>query len=215
MKNYQKDIELLKSKLINIPKYWDGKESILELKEANYNWRQMEWWGFYFEHKARQLLEGSFQMPGEKINNIVFDIKGNINWDLKASAVKTHNQRIILNDCEAMDISIANNKYHGEIIALCDVEYNDNDRTFQTWHNEFKGGLSKYELDRQERNANSRYRKTKIELIKIIFLVIDVKSISYLNLFSQGRNSNGLPRNQKYMLDIDSIQDFSNEELIF
>ena len=38
------------SKLIDIPKYWDGRESILEMKESGYpQWKQMEWIGFYFQ----------------------------------------------------------------------------------------------------------------------------------------------------------------------
>lgn len=42
MKKYLKDIKMLKSKLKELPTKWDGKKSILELKKANYNWRQME-----------------------------------------------------------------------------------------------------------------------------------------------------------------------------
>ena len=37
--------EVLKTK---IPNMWDGRKSILELKEANFNWRPMEWVGWFF-----------------------------------------------------------------------------------------------------------------------------------------------------------------------
>ncbi len=60
MKKYQKDIEIIRNELVNIPKLWDGKECILELKQANYNWKQMEWWAFYFEYKAFELLKIPF-----------------------------------------------------------------------------------------------------------------------------------------------------------
>ena len=48
---YLKDIELLKRDLSRLPKFWDGKSCVLELKDADYQWKQMEWWAFYFEYK--------------------------------------------------------------------------------------------------------------------------------------------------------------------
>ncbi len=35
---------------------WNGKQCITESKEADYNWRQMEWIGWYFEYKSRRVL---------------------------------------------------------------------------------------------------------------------------------------------------------------
>lgn len=49
IKKIKEDIEIIKRKLIDLPRNWDGKQCVLELKEANYNWKQMEWWAFYFE----------------------------------------------------------------------------------------------------------------------------------------------------------------------
>jgi hypothetical protein len=143
---YEKDINVLKADLIYLPKYWDGRSSILELKEANYNWRQMEWWAFYFEYKAKELLAKYFSFPGDRYGNVSFDMKGAINWDLKAKAIKSDDHKVILNDRSAMEQSIAKTGYHGEIIALCDVEYNDIDRTFQKWHSKLKGGKSRSRL---------------------------------------------------------------------
>ncbi|GIV29162.1 MAG: hypothetical protein KatS3mg028_0228 [Bacteroidia bacterium] len=206
---YLKDICLLKKHLAHLPTHWDGKSCVLELKEADYNWRQMEWWAFYFEYKCMQMLKNIFEIPGEKYNNVVFDLKGKINWDFKASAIKTDNHKIILNDCSAMIDSIKEHQYHGEIIALCDVEYNDINRSFQKWHTELKGGKSKYENEREKRTAVSRYGKTKCELVEIIFVVLDEKSISDLSIMKQGRNSNGKPRPEKFMLDLEELDNFT------
>lgn len=202
--NCEKDIEIFK-KLEKLPVSWDGKTSVLELKEADYNWKQMEWWAFYFEYKVKNLLKNDVQIPGDKFGNVTFDIKGQINWDLKASAIKTDSHKIILNDKEAMDASVKQDGFHGEIICLCDVEYNDIDRTFQKWHSELKGGLSKYEIERQKRTYVSRYRKTKIELCEILFLVLTKEDLKNLPIMKQGRNSNGSPRKVKYMLDLENI----------
>ncbi|MDR3111026.1 MAG: hypothetical protein LBU65_15255 [Planctomycetaceae bacterium] len=39
---FTNDVEILRANLPMVPKTWDGKRCILELKEADYNWRQME-----------------------------------------------------------------------------------------------------------------------------------------------------------------------------
>jgi len=210
METYKKDIKTLKTSLISLPKFWDGKTCVLELKEADYNWRQMEWWAFYFEYKVQNLLVDKFSFPGDRYDNVSFDLKGAINWDLKASAIKSDNQKIILNDKSAMEQSIEKLGYHGEIIALCDVEYNDVDRSFQQWHTELKGGKSDYELARESRTSVSRYRKTKAELTEIVLLIFKAGDLDLLATMKQGINSNGKPRPEKYMLDLETIENYEN-----
>lgn len=212
------DVQSLKKFLSKLPTKWVGKKSVLELKEANFNWRQMEWWGFYFEYLCYQRLGGTFTIPGDrygKAKTACFDIKGSINWDLKAKAIKSDDHRSILNDTEAMNLSVKKYGAHGLVIALCDVEYNDVNRSFQKWHQELKGGKSKYEINREQRTSVSRYRKTKAELQEILFLVVTSKNISSLGIHHQGRNSNGKPRPPKYMLDYDLLEKFLVDKLIF
>lgn len=114
-----------------------------------------------------------------------------------------------------MKASIARHGFHGEIIALCDVEYNDINRSFQKWHSELKGGLSKYEKERKERTSVSRYRKTKAELTEILFVIFTSNDLSKLSIMKQGRNSNGKPRPEKYMLDLETIDQFYFEKYEF
>ena len=215
MGDYLKDIENIKDLLMQIPTTWDGKKCILELKEADYNWRQMEWWAFYFEYKARQLLKKCFTVPGDRFGNVTFDLKGSINWDFKSSAIKTNNHTVILNDKEAMDYSVKKDSYHGEIIALCDVEYNDADRTFQKWHTELKGGKSEYEEERERRTSVSRYRKTKAEVTEILLMILNANDLKDLPLMHQGRNSDGSPRKVKYMLNLENIENIEHYQIKF
>jgi len=207
---YQKDIKILQTELLKLPKFWDGKLCVLELKEADYNWRQMEWWAFYFEWKAKSILNDKFQFSGDRFDNVTFDLKGAINWDLKAKAIKSDDHKVILNDRLAMEQSIDSHDFHGEIIALCDVEYNDHDRSFQKWHTELKGGKSAYEIERENRTSISRYRKTKAELTEIVLLILKKNDLEKLSIMKQGRNSNGKPRPEKYMLDLETISEFEN-----
>ncbi len=209
------DIRLAKKQLKTLPKTCEGKKCVLELKEANYNWRQMEWWAFYFEYLCRSRLNGIFEIPGEKFGTVTFDAKRKVNWDFKAKAIKSDDHRAILNDKSAMIQSIKAHGMHGIIIAMCDVEYNDVDRTFQKWHAELKGGLSKYEKERISRTSLSRYRKTKAELQEILFLCVNAENIKELDTMRQGRNSNGKPRPEKFMLDFEKIESFLQDKLTF
>lgn len=201
--NATSDIKVAKQCLAGIPTDWDGKDTVLFLKSVDYNWRQMEWWGFYFEWICRDRLKSHFQVPGERIMRTIFDAKREINWDFKAKAIKSDDHRCILNDKCAMDASLARHGNHGVIIGMFDVEYNDEDRSFQKWHAKLKGGISSYEIERKRRTAISRYRKTRVKLDEIIYVVIDSRKAALLGVYQQGRNSNGRPRPPKYMFDFD------------
>ncbi len=207
-KKYLEDIELISEKLKSLPRIWDGKTAILEMKEENFNWKQMEWWGFYFELLVKKSLNNNFQFPGDKFDKVKFDMKRSINWDLKSHGIKTLSHSIILNDEEAVRKSIELNKYHGLLIAICDIEYNDKDRSFQKWHTELKGGKSLYEQKREERTTFSRYRKTKAELLELVMIVLNQKNLSKLDVFQQGRNANGKPRRPKLMLNLEVSDKF-------
>lgn len=213
--SYIEDLHIAKGALQGFPTNWDGKACVLELKEANYNWMQMEWWGFYFEYICTNRLASDFEIPGDKFGTVTFDAKRNINWDFKAKAIKSDDHRSILNDVSAMNASIEKYGTNGLIVALCDVEYNDINRTFQKWHTELKGGKSNYELEREQRTSISRYRKTKVDLQEILFLIVNSENINYLELHHQGRNSNGRPRPPKYMLNLESIDHFLVDKIQF
>jgi len=205
------DAEIAQASLANLPQFWDGKACVLALKEVNYNWKQMEWWGFYFEFLCRTNLNTDFVIPGDrygKTKTACFDAKRTINWDFKAKAIKSDDHRSILNDTAAVDWSIKKYGAHGLMIALCDVEYNDSDRSFQRWHAALKGEKSTYETEREQRTPVSRYRKTSATLQEILFLVVDSRNVSLLGIHHQGRNSNGKPRPPKYMLDFDTADKF-------
>jgi len=215
--SFTQDVQTFRDNLSKLPIEWDGKACVLELKEANYHWKQMEWWAFYFEYKALHLLKsGGCAVPGEMYDRVKFDLKTQINWDLKAKAIKSDAHMVILNDQLAMEQSIKAHGYHGEIIAMCDVEYNDEDRSFQKWHSELKGGLSAYEKKRRQRpNSTSRYRKTRAELVEIIYILFKEGDLEALGNFRQGRNSNDRPRSQKYMLNMERIDEFRHEKQRF
>lgn len=206
--SFASDVAILERELKSLPTDWEGKASVLELQAANYNWRQMEWWAFYFEHLCRRVLATDFQIPGDRFESVGFDLKRSVSWDLKSKAIRSDDHSAILNDTQAMNGSVERYGEHGVVIALCDVEYNDVNRSFQAWHSELKGGISKYEIARRARTSNSRYRKTRAVLTQLLFLRFTEENLPLLGTMRQGRNSNGKPRPTKYLLDLEDLDPF-------
>lgn len=197
------------AELQKIPLKWEGRKAILEMKDANYNqWKQMEWIGFYFQFLCGKYLSGIMKMPGVRYGNTSFDGFKEIPWDFKAHAINTSSHQIIVNDSKATARAIKDFGAVGLILALGQVGYNDENRTFQEWHETLKGGLSDYSKERILRGAWSRLRKVEFNLKQISFIKIDdailVKSGSFQRDF---RNADGSPRREKVLLDLEKIDE--------
>ena len=193
-----------------MPKIWDGRESILEMKNSGHRqWRQMEWMGFYFELLCERAFSSIFAMPGKKYGNATFDAFGEISWDFKAHAGNTTNHTIITNDTEAVENTIDEHGYYGLILAIGEVEYNDEELTFKKWHDDLKGGVSNYEISRIERGAISRRRKTEFVLSEIHFICLDDETLNQCSgSFQEGfRNSDGSRRRPKVTINVERLPD--------
>lgn len=200
--------------LQSVPKIWDGKNAILEMKKEDYpHWKQMEWIGFYFQFLCEKNLPPAvMEVPGPKYGNVKFDGFNIIPWDFKAHAISKKSHQIIVNDSQAIAEGIKNFGAVGLILALGEVKYNDKNRTFQKWHEELKGGLSKYSLNRIKRNAPSRLRKVSFDLQQIDFIKITDDTLVKCGSFQRDfRNANGSPRREKVLIDLEKIED----ELIY
>lgn len=207
---YEKEIEEIFKKLKeNLPTIWDGKESILFMKEHNCSqWKQMEWAGFYFQFMCENILGKNdfMKIPGPKYGNVEFDGFKNIPWDFKAHSAKinaTNNFKIPTNGYN--EIKMALNEYGtvGFIIINGFCEYDDDKQSFKKWHDELKGGTSSYETNRIKRGAPSRIRKINFKPYEINFVFVDNSNIDSCGKFQNNfRNSNGTPRKTKVMLDL-------------
>ncbi len=197
----------------NIPTIWNGRKSILEMKESGFNqWRQMEWIGWYFQFLCEKLLKNIVKIPGPKYGNVEFDGFKEIPWDFKSHAINTSSHQIIVNDRQAIANAIRDFGCVGLILAMGYVEYNDEFRSFQRWHEKLKGGKSKYELERIKRGAWSRLRKVEFRLKQISFIKIDDNVLIKCGSFQRDfRNADGSPRREKVLLDLEKL----DEELIY
>ena len=195
-----------------MPPLWDCRKAVLEMRDSGYpHWKQMEWIGFYFQFLCDNKLALLGKIPGPKYGNSDFDGLFEIPWDFKVHPTKNtkgkETHETILNDKQAMLDAVKEYMNVGVILAIGNVEYNDKDRSFQAWHKELKGGLSKYEKDRLLREAPSRLRKTSFRLIEIDLFLLNEKIIRNLKLFQEGfRNSDGSPRRPKVLLDLTSVK---------
>jgi hypothetical protein len=192
-----------------VPKKWDGKQSIIYMKEnGSPHWRQMEWIGFYFQFMCENILsENNFMViPGNSFGKVEFDGFKTIDFDFKAHAKSNKaKDQVPTNNYEAILESISINGKIGFIIASGDVIYDNENEDFKKWHDTLKGKTSKYVKNRINRKAPSRRRKAFFELDELIFVYLVKDTLSSTGSFQKGmRNSNGTKRNEKVMLDLDS-----------
>ena len=202
-------VEKLHNASQNMPTVWDGRSSILEMKEGgSTQWKQMEWMGFYFEFLCETRFDGIIDMPGKKYGNTTFDAFCEISWDFKAHAANTTRHDVVTNDVEAIVNTINDYGYYGIILAIGEVEYNDEEKTFKKWHDTLKEKISKYETNRINRGAMSRRRKTEFILSEIHFICLNNETLDQCSsLYHQGRNANGKPRPPKFNVNIHKIPD--------
>ena len=207
----KKLITQLEELLKQMPAVWNGRKAILEMRDSGYpHWKQMEWIGFYFQFLCDTKLPPLVKIPGPKYGRVEFDGFSEIPWDFKAHPDKNangqDNKSVIVNDSLAIAEAIKQFGGAGLILAIGDAKYNDEDRSFQVWHRELKGGLSNFEKERILRKAPSRLRKTEFRLREIKLILLDDKKVRGLGSFQEGfRNSDGSPRNAKVLLDLESV----------
>lgn len=193
----------------SLPRIWEGRACILRMRDAGFpHWRQMEWIGFYFQFLCAEVLPPLMTIPGPRYGRSQFDGLCEVPWDFKAHAMNTSAHQIIVNDSEAVARAIAEYGSVGLILALGEVEYNDEARSFQAWHERVKGGRSKYEEDRIRRGAWSRLRKVSFRLRQVSFIeVTDATLVKSGSFQSDFRNSNGLPRRAKVLIDLEQLEE--------
>ena len=160
--------------------------------------------GFYFEFLCQTHFEGIVEMPGKRYGKTEFDAFAEISWDFKTHAANSGNYTVITNDREAIANTISDYGYYGVIIAIGEVEYNDEDGTFKKWHDVLKEGISEYEINRINRDAPSRQRKTEFVLSEIRFACFNAETLSECaGSFQKGfRNADGNPRREKVTINL-------------
>ena len=140
-----------------------------------------------------------------------FDAFREISWNFKAHAANTTNHNISANDAEAIVDTIGDYGYYGMILAIGDVEY-DEEQTFKKWHDKLRKDICKYDTNRINRGVMSRTHKTAFVLEEIHFTCFDSETLhqccGLLQDSFSGTSSNRLKR-REIIVDIRKIPDAS------
>lgn len=168
--------------LERLEQHWDGRACISAMRDSgSTQWRQMEWQGFYFEEKVRELLNDAHPTPAvggprTRFGNTTFDYASPQRvWDAKAHTARRVNlpggspytvkgdAEAWLNDAQAMRQCI-DQQGLGFLVAdgLAGL---DTTGEFREWHREFGA-----EDDRPRRRyvsstGRSRARKSEFTLL--------------------------------------------------
>ena len=174
---------------------------------GNKQWRQMEWIGFYFQFPCEQYLADLFKFQVPRYGNASFDGFYQFPFDFKAHAINTSSHKIPVNDREAIECGIRDYGSVGLIVAVGNAVYDEN-WIFYKWHEELKGKRSKYVLENVKRGAWSRLRKFSMTLKQISIIEINKKTLEDCGSFQTGfRNSDGSPRREKVLIDLEKLGD--------
>ncbi len=190
---------------------WDGRVCVEYLRRFDYQWRQMEWIGWYFEQRARSVLvEALGGGPGPCYGNVEFDYACDGVWDFKAHPTNQAAGWAYLNDVEAVRTCVHEHRHLGWVIAHGTADY-DATGTFKAWHDALKGKTSAYEVERIRRGAKSRRRKVAFSLEGVA--VVEFHGRDDLDaavragwlredMQERQRNADGSPRAAKYGINL-------------
>lgn len=189
-----------------MPRHWDGRACVEELKRANYHWRQMEWIGFWFQFRALQVLAELGASVGPTIGSVTFDCALDGVWDFKAHPLKCGAGYAYLNDEEAVDTALREYGHVGWLIAVGKADY-DGTGSFKRWHDILKGKESAYVRKGNAIGRTSRRRKVAFDLTEIVWIEFrsthELDSALHAEVLRRGlqmgqQNSDGSARRAKY-----------------
>lgn len=193
------------------PKRFEAKDSIRWLHQFSNQKRQDEWAGFFFQEYSVPLLTkflGGWKGP-RITKGSRFDYQREYVWDLKLES--NYNSKgkpiewVILNDKETTDRVIKLESGTGIIIARANFSF-DKDGSLKKWRDKFENKKTRKKV----RGARILKKTGQITDLKTIFIkdMSQVESAikdGWLEIFKQGKNTNGKPRPPKYKIKIRDV----------
>ena len=209
---------------------WDGRHTVRWMLDQGISNGpfQNEWQGFYWEARARALLNDAFSPNPEprrvKFGSATFDYALNYVWDMKAHTQSWRNPvtgkrrsgqaEAPLNDRDAMDECI--HEQGLGILMLSGEAIEDVDGGFVAWHRDLKAAHSV--VTKPSNSGNSRARKAAFEPLHIqavFFPTTDAfdgaKAAGQISGFHQGKQApaqqgeEGRSRRPKYKLKVNKL----------
>ena len=205
-------VETLRLASQSMPKVWDGRESVLEMRDIGFEyWRQKKWIEFYFKFLCQKHFAGIIDIPGKKYSNTEFDAFREISWDFKVDSVDSSTYSIIINDAEAIADTITDYGCYGIILAIGEMEYDSQETSFKKWHDELRGRVSKYDANKINNGIMSGTRKRAFTLGEVHFICFDIETFHQCSgLFQDGfgeADSSNRAKRKEVRIDISEIPD--------
>ena len=161
-----------------MPKVWDGRKSILEMKDVDFeHWRQMEWIDSYFKFLCQKYFADIIDMPGKRYNITKFDAFCEISWDFKVDSVDGGAYSVTANDAEAIADTISDYGSYGMIVAIGDIKCDDKETSFKKWHDKIIGRVSKHDASKINNGVMSRTRIRAFTLEEIHFICFNSETL--------------------------------------
>jgi hypothetical protein len=200
---------------------WDGREKTEWLRdEGTRQENQMEWPGFYFEYRGRDVLNSTFRPnpnpPRVRYGNTIFDYALNHVWDLKSHTAERELPRsgttqklddeAPLNDADAVRECVREQGLGFLILSGRAVA--DEDGSFKVWHDTFKGKPSRPSLSGKSRARKAAFIPLAIEALWIPNTqALDSAVLrGALKAVAQGRQSSGATRPDKFHVRLESAR---------
>lgn len=144
----------------------DGRKAILEMKKRNWNWREVEWPGFYLKRKIPEICIEKYETQFQERNiGKLYLLKGTYIWDIRFNALGKTQDNIPFMSKDNIDGIIE--EYGGLGLIVVDAEVDsDDDWSFYRWLQE-KKGVSSYELERERNGRAPRKRKKGFRIRQI------------------------------------------------
>ncbi|MBM7827578.1 hypothetical protein [Microbacterium aurum] len=198
---------------------WDGRKATAWLRdEGTRQENQMEWPGFYFEFRGREILNRAFRPnpfpPRVKYANTIFDYALNHVWDLKSHTAEQHlplsnstsrpkdADQVLLNDVDAVRACVDDQGLGFLILSGRGVM--DEDGAFKIWHDTFKGKTPTPSLSGKSRTRKAAFIPITIEAFWIANTpALDAAILAgALKPVIQGRQQSGASRPDKFSMKL-------------
>ena len=195
----------------SMPKVWDGRESILEMRDTGFEyWRQVEWIDFYFKFLCQKHFGSIIDIPGRKYSNTEFDAFREISWDFKVDSIDSSPYSVTANDAETIADTLNSYGYYGIILATGDMEFDNKETSFKKWHDELREKVSKYDTYKINSGIMSGTRKTAFTLEEIHFICFNNETLHQCcGLFQDdfGEADSDRAKQKEVRIDIGEIPD--------
>jgi hypothetical protein len=195
----------------NLDKHWDGKQCYQEMMADHYcNAFQPEWAGFYLEYQMDKgirenrlggLIEHTPKKHGSGIDLDLYFPTLDTYGDLKTH---TNETSILGNDLNTIHYLLNDPQKRRSLYYIIVQHHTDKDSDYNYEVTKFwNESLHKTDL-----MSYGKKMKHDVDLTGYYLLEINHSNEKYLDVFSQGKNSNGKQRNPKFSISLKNIDGF-------